>query len=127
MPCPFCRIDPAAAFAANDLAFAVRDLHPVSPGHTLVIPRRHVEGWFDATREEQVAILELLDTLRAGLDAGDPRPDGYNIGTNVGRVAGQTVMHLHVHLIPRFAGDMDDPEGGVRRVIRGRGKYPTGA
>lgn len=73
-----------------------------------------------------MAILELIDTLRAGLDAQEPTPSGYNIGTNVGRDAGQTVMHLHVHLIPRHPGDMDDPEGGIRRVIRGKGKYPTG-
>ena len=112
--------------AANALAFAIRDGFPVSPGHTLVIPRRLVATWFEATREEQLAILELVDEVKARLDA-ELRPDGYNIGINAGVAAGQTVMHLHVHLIPRYSGDVADPRGGVRHLMPGKGNYLVGA
>jgi diadenosine tetraphosphate (Ap4A) HIT family hydrolase len=108
--------------ASNDLAFALRDGFPVSPGHTLVIPRRLVATWFEATREEQLAILELVDVVKAQLDA-ELQPDGYNVGFNAGLAAGQTVMHLHVHVIPRFAGDVADPRGGIRHVMPGKGNY----
>ena len=109
--------DPRAAIAENALGFAVRDRFPVSEGHKLVVPRREVATWFDATREEQLAILELVDVVRAQLDQHVPKPDGYNVGFNAGAAAGQTVMHLHVHVIPRFRGDVDDP----RRSGRGCG------
>jgi diadenosine tetraphosphate (Ap4A) HIT family hydrolase len=109
--------------ASNELAFAIRDKFPVSPGHTLVVPRREVPTWFDATREEHVAILDLIDEVKRQLDAGSARPDGYNVGFNVGKAAGQTVWHLHVHVIPRYLGDMADPRGGVRHVIPGMGNY----
>ena len=122
MASPF---DPRAAVAENALAFAVRDRFPVSEGHTLVVPRREVATWFDATREEQLAILELVDVVRAQLDQCVPKPDGYNVGFNAGAAAGQTVMHLHVHVIPRYRGDVDDPRGGVRHVIPGKGNYLT--
>lgn len=122
MPCPFCDLDPLRIAAANALAFAVRDAYPVSPGHTLVVPRRHVASWFDATAHEQAALLALVGEIRERLD-GELSPAGYNIGINVGEAAGQTVMHLHVHVIPRFAGDVDDPAGGVRFVIPERGNY----
>ncbi len=112
--------------ASNDLAFALRDGFPVSPGHTLVVPRRLVATWFEATRAEQLAILELVDAVKAQLDAA-LRPDGYNVGFNAGLAAGQTVMHLHVHVIPRYVGDMPDPRGGVRHVIPGKGNYLLGA
>jgi diadenosine tetraphosphate (Ap4A) HIT family hydrolase len=111
-----------AHVASNALAFAIRDGFPVSPGHTLVVPRRLVAMWFEATREEQLAILELVDVVKRALDE-ERRPDGYNVGFNAGAAAGQTVMHLHVHVIPRYLGDMDDPRGGVRHVIPGRGNY----
>jgi diadenosine tetraphosphate (Ap4A) HIT family hydrolase len=111
--------------AANDLAFAIRDNFPVSRGHTLVVPRRPVATWFEASREEKHAILDLIDVVRDQLDA-EFRPDGYNIGVNVGAAAGQTVMHLHVHVIPRYEGDVADPRGGVRHVIPGRGNYLRG-
>jgi diadenosine tetraphosphate (Ap4A) HIT family hydrolase len=108
--------------AEEGLAVAIRDAFPVSPGHTVVIPRRHVASWFDATPDERVALMALVDEVKAKLDA-EFHPDGYNIGINVGEAAGQTVMHLHVHVIPRFAGDVDDPRGGVRFVIPARGNY----
>ncbi len=122
MQCPFCQLDPARIVARNALAIAVTDGFPVNPGHTLLIPLRHVASWFDATPDEQSALFALLAQVRADLDA-TLHPSGYNIGINVGPAAGQTVMHLHVHLIPRFDGDVDDPRGGVRFVIPSRGNY----
>ncbi|MFO0651488.1 MAG: DEAD/DEAH box helicase family protein [Polyangiales bacterium] len=119
---PFLALHEREHVAANALAFAVRDRHPVSPGHTLVVPRRLVATWFDATRDEQLAILDLVDDVKRRLDE-ELRPDGYNVGFNVGAAAGQTVMHLHVHVIPRFAGDMDDPRGGVRHAIPSKGNH----
>jgi len=95
----------------------------VSPGHTLVVPRRQFASWFKATHEEQTAIFALVDEVKRQLDKQTPKPDGYNVGINVGEAAGQTVMHLHVHVIPRYRGDVDDPRGGVRHVIPGKGNY----
>ena len=120
MACPFCDIPQTEAtrlVARNDLAYAARDSFAVTPGHTLVIPLRHVSSFFNATPSEQHAIWALVDEVRRALDAGPEPPDGYNIGINVGEAAGQTVMHLHVHVIPRHHGDVDDPRGGVRYVI----------
>ena len=108
--------------AANDLAFAIRDGFPVSDGHTLVVTRRVVASWFDATPAERAALLDLVDEVRRRLDETH-RPDGYNIGVNVGDAAGQTVPHLHVHVIPRYRGDMPDPRGGVRHVTPWKGNY----
>ena len=109
--------------ASNDLEFALRDRYPVSPGHTLIIPHRPVSSWFDATADEHIAMLALVDEVKRLLESGAERPDGYNLGVNVGEAAGQTVMHLHLHLIPRYRGDMDDPRGGVRHVIPRLGNY----
>lgn len=120
--CPFCQLDRARIVAENRLAVALWDGFPVNKGHTLVIPRRHVATWFEATAEEREAMLRLLDVVKRDLDRA-VSPDGYNIGINVGAAAGQTVPHLHVHLIPRFHGDVDDPTGGVRLVIPERGNY----
>jgi len=122
MSSAFHDIPETAHVAANELAFAIRDEHPVSPGHTLVVARRVVPTWFEATRDEQLAILDLIDIVKADLDAA-LQPEGYNVGFNAGPVAGQTVMHLHVHVIPRFRGDMDDPSGGVRHVIPSKGNH----
>lgn len=129
---PFLAIPQSHYVAANDLAFAVRDRYPVSPGHTLVIPRRVIAQWWDASRQEQQAILDLVDTVRDDLldDTtrgqtlpGQPKPDGFNVGFNAGDAAGQTVNHLHLHVIPRYQGDMPDPRGGVRHVIPEKGNY----
>jgi diadenosine tetraphosphate (Ap4A) HIT family hydrolase len=108
--------------AENDLAFALRDNFPVSPGHTLVVTKRLVATWFDATREEKHAVVDLIDVVKARLDS-ELSPAGYNVGWNAGPVAGQTVMHLHVHVIPRFPGDVDDPKGGVRFVVARKARY----
>ncbi len=129
---PFLSIPEDYHVAQNDLAFAIRDRFPVSPGHTLVIPRRVASQWWDATPDEQRALMELVDQVRADLLddqlrsevlPGTPRPEGFNVGFNAGEVAGQTVDHLHVHVIPRYSGDMDDPRGGVRHVIPSKGNY----
>lgn len=122
MSSPFLLIPESQWVASNALAFAIRDRSPVSPGHTLVIPRRPVATWFDATAEEQRALFDLVNEVKAGLDA-ELRPDGYNLGINVGAAAGQTVFHLHVHVIPRFQGDVGDARGGVRHVIPHKGNY----
>jgi len=122
MTCPFCTLPPARIVRENDLAVLIRDAYPVSPGHSLVIPKRHIGSWFEATPEEVSAMLELLEDGKTMLDA-EHRPDGYNIGINDGPAAGQTVPHLHMHLIPRFEGDVPDPRGGVRWVIADKAKY----
>lgn len=108
--------------AGNDLAFAIRDGYPVTEGHTLVITRRVVPTWFDASPAEQRAVFALVDEVKAALDR-ELQPDGYNVGFNAGAAAGQTVPHLHVHVIPRYRDDMDDPRGGVRHVLPARGNY----
>jgi diadenosine tetraphosphate (Ap4A) HIT family hydrolase len=120
--CPFCRAD--AAVLANELAFACLDKYPVNAGHLLVVPRRHFASWFDATPAERDALLLLVDAGRAWLDQHH-RPDGYNIGINIGEASGQTIPHLHVHLIPRYRGDCANPRGGVRGVIPARQWYPA--
>lgn len=120
---PFLQRPRSEWVASNDLAFAIRDKYPVTPNHTLVIPKRVAATWFDATWDERVALIELVDEVKRMLDAGSPRPDGYNIGMNVGPAAGQTIPHLHIHVIPRYRGDVPDPRGGVRHVIPGKGNY----
>ncbi|HAG06584.1 MAG TPA: HIT family protein [Peptococcaceae bacterium] len=113
--CIFCTLPPEAVILQNDLAVAIYDKYPVNPGHVLVIPRRHFPTFFEATDEEILAVYRLIKEVRALLDE-QYKPDGYNIGVNNGACAGQTVWHMHVHVIPRFTGDVDHPRGGVRRV-----------
>jgi diadenosine tetraphosphate (Ap4A) HIT family hydrolase len=120
--CPFCTLPPARLIATSAHAVVIRDGYPVSPGHTLVIPRRHVGSFFELSPDERDALLALLDQARTTLHA-EYAPDGYNIGINDGPVAGQTVPHLHVHLIPRYRGDQPDPRGGVRWVLPEKAKY----
>ena len=119
-PCLFC--DAATPLLENDHAFVRFDDFPVNPGHCLIIPHRHFASFFEATDEERAAIFSLIDQARARVDA-EFQPGGYNIGVNVGPIAGQSVMHLHVHLIPRYDGDVENPKGGVRGVIPSRQKY----
>jgi diadenosine tetraphosphate (Ap4A) HIT family hydrolase len=120
---PFLQLPATDWIASNRLAFAIPDGFPVSRGHTLIVTKRLVATWFDATREERLAIVDLIEEVTAALDRRSPRPDGYNVGFNAGAAAGQTVMHLHVHVIPRYAGDVPDPRGGIRHVIPGLGTY----
>lgn len=118
----FLRSDSGEWVASNDSAFAIRDRFPVSPGHTLVIPRRLTSTWWDASADERLALLELVEVVKHDLDL-EYSPDGYNVGFNAGSAAGQTVDHLHLHVIPRYSGDMADPRGGVRHVIPSKGNY----
>jgi diadenosine tetraphosphate (Ap4A) HIT family hydrolase len=120
--CPFCSLSGAHVMARGRLTTTIRDTYPVSPGHTLVIPNRHVASFFEISDEEQAEVLAAVREVKIALDA-DLHPDGFNIGLNVGPAAGQTVMHAHVHVIPRFHGDVADPRGGVRHCIPGRGYY----
>lgn len=112
--CIFCNQE--EIILKNELAWARYDKYPVSPGHLLIITKRHVADFFDTTIEERRALNDLLEECKKMLDR-EYRPDGYNIGVNCGTAAGQTIMHLHIHLIPRFRGDIDNPRGGVRGVI----------
>lgn len=123
MESPFLSIPPDRWLCANEVGFAFEDNYPVSPGHTLVVTRRVVPTWFEATCAEQAGILDLIGQVKAILEARPKKPDGFNVGFNVGEAAGQTVMHLHVHIIPRYIGDMPDPRGGVRHAIPWKGNY----
>jgi diadenosine tetraphosphate (Ap4A) HIT family hydrolase len=125
MTCPFCTLPAERIVAADNFALVIRDGFPVSPGHTLIIPRRHVGSFFEVTTEERDALFAHLDNAKAALDK-EFAPAGYNIGINEGQAAGQTVMHLHMHLIPRYVGDRPDPRGGVRWVIPDKADYWSG-
>jgi len=116
--CVFCNIllnDDRPMIADNALCFAVIDHFPVNPGHALIIPKRHVTRLLDLSREEVCALHDLLNTVQRKL-AMEHKPDGFNIGVNEGEAAGQTIFHLHVHVIPRYAGDVDEPQGGIRNI-----------
>ena len=123
-PCPFCALPADRIVHEATTAFALRDGYPVSPGHTLIITKRHVGSFFDTTESEREDLIALLATARDQIDR-EFHPAGYNIGINDGAAAGQTVPHLHVHLIPRFAGDRTDPRGGVRWVLPSTADYWT--
>ncbi len=107
---------------ANELAAAFPDGFPLTPGHTLVVPRRHEADYFALTVPEQTAMWGLVRLARKRLQRGQT-PDGWNLGINVGAAGGQTVGHTHIHLIPRYAGDVDDPRGGIRWLIPARARY----
>jgi diadenosine tetraphosphate (Ap4A) HIT family hydrolase len=121
--CVFCVISEEHIVARNPLAYAVRDTSPVTRLHTLILPDRHVASYFDLDADEKRAIDQLLEEIRIGILARDPMVGGFNIGINIGEVAGQTIFHCHVHLIPRRPGDVANPRGGVRAVIPGKADY----
>ena len=120
--CPFCALPAERILLLADEALVIRDAFPVSPGHTLVVPRRHIGSFFELTDAERACMVELLARAKAELDLSF-QPDGFNIGINDGTAAGQTVPHLHLHLIPRYRGDAPDPRGGVRWVLPAKAKY----
>ena len=120
--CPFCTLPAGRLIDQTDLALVIRDAYPVSPGHTLVLPIRHVESIFVATDAERSDIMTLLDRAKRDLDR-ELAPAGFNIGINDGAAAGQTVPHLHVHLIPRYPRDQPDPRGGIRWIVPERARY----
>ena len=120
--CIFCDIEHERVLAETELCFAIRDRFPVSDGHTLIIPKRHVSNYFDLTDDEVMAMQAMMKAQKEQLDT-ELSPDGYNIGINVSEAAGQTVFHVHMHLIPRYKGDVENPRGGVRGVIPSKQKY----
>jgi diadenosine tetraphosphate (Ap4A) HIT family hydrolase len=120
--CTFCTLDNSRVILSNPHAIAIYDGFPISPGHALIIPKRHIALLFEATREEQAALFDLLAAMQQHLH-DERNPDGFNIGINDGQAAGQTVMHLHIHLIPRYAGDQPDPRGGVRWIFPDKAAY----
>ena len=120
--CPFCDAPPERVIAASDAVLALFDGYPVSPGHALVVPRRHVASSDELTAEEKDAIWQMVDAVRGRL-AERYRPSAFNVGFNDGAAAGQTVMHFHVHVIPRYAGDAPDPRGGIRWVLPDKAAY----
>lgn len=120
--CPFCDSDAGRNFLENDFAVAFPDGFPVTEGHTLVVPKRHVASLFDLPEEEQAALWSLVALVRGKLMA-ELQPDGFNVGLNDGPAAGQTVMHAHVHIIPRRKGDVPDPRGGVRWIMPNKAQY----
>lgn len=123
MTCPFCNPAEDRMLATGELVIAIMDRYPVSRGHALIIPRRHVASYFDLTEAERTEMQEMLIAMKLRMDA-ELKPDGYNFGVNAGRAAGQTIEHVHMHLIPRYDGDMADPRGGVRGVIPEQQKHP---
>jgi len=120
--CPFCDPDPELVWLSNDCAHVLWDGFPVSKGHTLIVPRQHVASIYELTSEEQASLWATVAQARQRL-VEDLHPDGFNIGLNDGVVAGQTIMHAHIHLIPRYAGDVADPRGGVRWVLPEKACY----
>jgi len=121
--CPFCtRVEGGDLAASSDLAAAFPDAYPVSPGHSLVVPRRHVADLFALSVDELRSVWDLVAEVRRRLEA-ERRPDGFNVGVNAGAAAGQTVEHAHVHVIPRYLGDVADPRGGVRWVVPAKARY----
>ena len=122
MECPFCNLPDGRIEREDEYAVVVRDACPVSKEHSLIIPRRHVGSFFETDDDERDSLIALIEEQNRVLDVV-LKPDGYNIGINDGAAAGQTVAHLHVHLIPRFVGDLEDPRGGIRRVIHDKAKY----
>src|SRR5262245_6899875 len=123
--CPFCRLERSHILLESEFAVAFLDAFPVTEGHTLIVPKRHVTSLFDLPEEEQAAVWKLTALVRERMMT-DRKPDGFNIGVNDGAAAGQTVLHAHVHVIPRRRGDVADPRGGVRWVVPGKAPYWAG-
>jgi len=113
--CVFCTLPEVDILVENEMTLAFFDKFPVNEGHVLIIPKRHLTSLFDATQEEIMSIWKLLEEVKEVLN-NRFHPDGYNVGVNVGAAAGQTVFHLHIHIIPRYQGDVTDPRGGIRKI-----------
>ena len=116
-PCLFCNIKESGNIYVNDLAYASYDSYPVSEGHCLIIPRRHIKDYFDLSNEELVACNDIIKVIKNKILNKDQKVKGFNIGINIGKVSGQSIFHCHIHLIPRRDGDVENPQGGVRSVI----------
>lgn len=116
-PCPFCNVE-REIILETEMSFAIYDGFPVNEGHALIIPKRHIANYFDLSLEEQKDCIELLNRVKSILQE-KYNPAGFNVGININEAAGQTVPHVHIHLIPRYVDDVDEPRGGVRGVIPG--------
>ena len=122
-PCLFCNITESGRSHENDLAYVSYDSYPVAEHHCLVIPKRHIKDYFDLTNEELVACNDLIKIIKDEIINKDKSVCGFNVGTNIGKVAGQSILHCHFHLIPRRVGDVENPQGGVRSVIPDKQHY----
>ena len=122
-PCLFCNIKESGLAKENKLAYASYDSYLISEGHCLIIPKRHIKDYFDLTNEELIACNELIKEIKNDVEIKDSTIKGFNIGTNVGKVSGQSILHCHIHLIPRREGDVENPQGGVRSVIQSKQHY----
>ena len=122
-PCLFCNTNNKEYLIENDLAFATFDSYPVSKNHLLVIPKRHVENYFDLSNDEILACNKIINLIKKKLEQDDQTIKGFNLGSNNGKAAGQSINHCHIHLIPRRLGDVDNPQGGVRAVISSKQHY----
>ena len=122
-PCLFCDSKKSGIAHENDLAYASYDSYPVSDHHCLIIPKRHIKDYFDMTNDELIACNDLIQIVKNEILSKDINVKGFNVGTNAGKIAGQSIMHRHIHLIPRREGDVDNPQGGVRSVIPNKQHY----
>ena len=122
-PCLFCNVKESGSDYENELAYASYDSYPVSKHHCLVIPKRHIRDYFDLTNEELLACNNLIKIIKKEIVDKDKTVSGFNLGTNIGKVSGQSIYHCHFHLIPRREGDVENPQGGVRSVIPGKQYY----
>ena len=122
-PCLFCDSKKSGIAHENDLAYASYDSYPVSDHHCLIIPKRHIKDYFDMTNDELIACNDLIQIVKNEILSKDINVKGFNVGTNAGKIAGQSIMHCHIHLIPRKEGDVDNPQGGVRSVIPNKQHY----
>ena len=122
-PCIFCDIKKSERAHENKLAYASYDSYPVTEHHCLIIPKRHIKDYFDLSNDELVACNELIQIIKKEITKKDPTVKGFNLGTNIGKVSGQSILHCHLHLIPRREGDVDNPQGGVRSVIPNKQHY----
>ena len=122
-PCIFCKLRTEELQFENQLAYSSRDSYPVSELHSLIVPKRHVETYFELTNEEIQACNDLILKTKDNILHQDPSVKGFNLGTNAGKVSGQSIMHCHIHIIPRREGDVENPQGGVRSVIPKKQHY----
>ena len=122
-PCLFCNIEKSGCAHENELAYASYDSYPVTEHHCLIIPKRHIKDYFDLSNKELVACNDIIKIVKDEITKKDPSVKGFNLGTNIGKVSGQSILHCHLHLIPRREGDVDNPQGGVRSVIPNKQHY----
>ena len=122
-PCLFCNVNESGCVHENNLAYASYDSYPVSNHHCLIIPKRHINDYFDLTKNELIACDELIKIIKNEVVVKDQSVKGFNLGTNIGKVSGQSIFHCHFHLIPRREGDVENPQGGVRSVIPKKQHY----